>query len=462
MVFKVNNYNKTAIKRLEPGQKTNVFPIYVIFLTLLLIPVAFYWRHDLFFLWDDWTELDFISHNKFTNYLVMPNGEIFFPFFHLVFYVLVKFVGEYHGFFVLVNCLGTGVAAFLIFLFFRNHLNSNLALLLSLLYAGSAVHPAIAWNAFYLCYILCLIFFMAALLLSDSYIRSPSYKALWGIGLFAWLSIHSHNYTLLALLVLPLYVFFMGGSGARRKALALAGVLGLILLGFVGEYLTFAGIKSTAFFNPDGLTKVPDYTFLTFWFCGAFLSPVYFLFGGHFQVPLLSVILGNLGLVICLLVIGGMGTPRERCLGLWALLLNALPFLMVSLGRYMFAYDYAFTARYVFFTLVGAMLLVGLTWTILARRLPAGIGLRLTAYAIVAVMLSGQILSMPFWQKGYLHLSRQASECYQTPDRFAQDGMFIVNPLHLLGENQVNAIRQFLKNDTGLRVKAEENRRDEK
>ena len=396
----MKKYIKLAISRLGQGQKTEtVFPIYIIFLTLLLVPVAFYWRYDLFFLWDDWTELDFISHNNFTTYLVMPNGEIFFPFFHLIFYALVKIVGEYHGFFVLVNCLGTGVAAFLIYLFFRNHLSSNLALVLSLLYAGSAVHPAIAWNAFYLCYILCLIFFMAALLLTDSYIRSPSYSALWGIGIFAWLSIHSHNYTLLALLVLPIYVLFMGGVKAMRKALSLAGVLALLLLSFAWEYLTFAGIKSTTFFNQGVLSTVPDYTFFTFWICGAFLSPIYFLFGGHFQVPLLAVIFGNLLLGFCILVIWVMGTPLERRLGLWALLLNALPFLMVSLGRYMFAYDYAFTARYVFFTLVGAMLLVGITWTILSRRVPAGNFRRLLAFGIIAVMISGQIFTYAFLAK---------------------------------------------------------------
>src|SRR5665647_2848317 len=107
-----------------------------------------------------------------------------------------------------------------------------------------------------------------------------------------------------------------------------------------------------------------------------------------------------------------MGTPLERRLGLWALLLNALPFLMVSLGRYMFAYDYAFTARYVFFTLVGAMLLVGITWTILARKVPAGNFRRLLVFGIVAVMISGQIFTMPFWQKGYLHMSRKAFNCY--------------------------------------------------
>jgi hypothetical protein len=456
----LNKSIKIALSRLGYGEKTEtVIPIYIIFLTLLLVPVAFYWRHDLFFLWDDWTELDFISHHDFTNYLVMPNGEIFFPFFHLIFYALLNFVGEYHGFFVLVNCLGTGIAAFLIYLFFRNHLSSNLALVLSLLYAGSAVHSAIAWNAFYLCYILCLIFFMAALLLTNSYIRSSSYTALWGIGLCAWLSIHSHNYTLLALLVLPLYVIFMGGVKAMKKALALTGVIGIVLLGFAWEYLTFAGIKSTTFFNQSVLSAVPDYTFFTFWICGAFLSPVYFLFGGHFQVPLLPVILGNLLLGSCILVIWVMGTPVERRLGLWALLLNALPFLMVSLGRYMFAYEYAFTARYVFFTLVGAMLLAGLTWTILSRRVPAGNFRRRLASGVLAVMVAGQIFTMPFWQQGYLHMSRKALNCYQAEEGLTNDGVLLVNPQHPLEASQVSAIRQFLKNKVWLKVKTEENLR---
>jgi len=459
----LKKYIKLAISRLGYGQKTEtVFPIYIIFLTLLLVPAAFYWRYDLFFLWDDWTELDFIAHNNFTTYLVMPNGEIFFPFFHLIFYALLKFVGEYHGFFVLVNCLGTGVAAFLIYLFLRNHLSPNLALVLSLLYAGSAVHPAIAWNAFYLCYILCLIFFMAALLLADTYIKSPSYRALWGIGLCAWLSIHSHNYTILALLVLPLYVLFMGGAQAMRKALSLAGVIGLVLLSFAWEYLTFAGIKSTTFFNQSVLSTVPDYTFFTFWFCGAFLSPVYFLFGGHFQVPLLTVIIGTLLLSFCILVIWVMGTPLERRLGLWALLLNALPFLMVSLGRYTFAYEYAFTARYIFFTLVGGMLLAGITWTILARRVPAGNFSRLLACGIIAVMISGQIFTMPFWQLGYLHMSRKALNCYQAGEGLINDGLLLVNPQHPLGASQVSAIRQFLKNEVWLKVKSEENWRANK
>jgi hypothetical protein len=233
-------------------------------------------------------------------------------------------------------------------------------------------------------------------------------------------------------------------------------------LSFAWEYLAFAGIRSTTFFNHSVLSTVPDYTFFTFWVCGAFLSPVYFLFGGHFQVPLVAVILGILLLGFFILVIWVMGTPLERRLGLWALMLNALPFLMVSLGRYTFAYDYAFMARYVFFTLVGAMLLAGITWTILARRVPAGNFSRLLAIGIVAVMISGQIFSMPVWQKGYLHMSRKALNCYQAAECLVNDGVLLVNPQHPLAASQVSAIRQFLKNEVWLRDKTEENWRANK
>jgi hypothetical protein len=440
----------------EEQERENRFSLQIIFLALLVVPVAFYWRHDLFFLWDDWTELDLISHNNFINYLFLPNGEIFFPFFHLIFYILIKIVGENHGFFVFVNCLGAGLTAFLIYLFFRNHFSNNLAILFSILFAGSAVQPAIVWNAFYLCYILSLIFFMAALLLTNSYIRSSSYLKLLPIGLFAWLSIHSHNYTLLALIALPLYVLFMDEDKSLRKALSLAGVLGLVLLVFAWEYLVFAGINSTTFFNQGVLSTVPDLTFIAFWICGAFLSPVYFLFWGHFQLPIWAVIFGTLILGLCMLVIMVKGTPGERRLGLWALLLNALPFIMVSLGRYTFSYDYAFTARYVFFTLVGAMLLVGISWTIISRRVPAGISLRLISYAIVIVMIAGQVLSMPLWQKGYLQLSRKASDYYQAANCMANDGMLLVNPRHPLGTSQINTIRQFFNNEVWLKVKGKE------
>lgn len=428
----------------EPKSVT-AWPISFVLLVLLLIPVAFYWRHDVFFLFDDWTGLDFISKYSLTNYLVMPDGEIFFPIFHFVYYLLIKVVGENHGLLVLVNCLGTGFAAFLIYLFLLRNYNNNIALIFSMLYAGSAVQPAIVWNAFYLCYILCLIFFMAALLLTDSYLRSSSNVTLFLIGLFSWLSIHSHNYTILALLVLPLYVLFKGGRQALRQSLYLTGILSIVLLSFAVEYLIFAGIKSTTFFNRSLLTTWPNYSLLTFWLCGAFLSPLYFLFWGYFNYPIGAVIFGSLLLGSCVMVIWLKGTSLERRMAIWALLLNALPFFMVSLGRYSFTFDYAFTARYVFFTLLGAIILLCTTWTVLKRNISTKFMQRLVAGGVIFVIISGQIVSMPFWQKGYLMLNHVALDYYKAPDKFKGNKMAIFNPLHPLGPNQMKAIQNDLE-----------------
>ena len=132
-------------------------------LVLLALPVLIFWRPVFFYILDDWTALIQMAERPFAQYLVTPDGEQWFPFFHLIFYGLVQMAGERYYLLVLVNCLGTGVNAFLVFLFFRRHLSYGLALTLSALYAAAAVHHAIAWNAFYVGYLLSLGFFLGAL-----------------------------------------------------------------------------------------------------------------------------------------------------------------------------------------------------------------------------------------------------------------------------------------------------------
>ena len=134
------------------------FSLFWVGFLLLAVPLAFYFRTDLFYLWDDWTELDLLTHKSFWQYLITPDGEIYFPFFHLIFYGLVKIAREKYWILVLVNCLGTGTAAYLLYLFLQRHFSVYLSLTFSLLYAGSALHQVTVWNAFYLCYILSLIF----------------------------------------------------------------------------------------------------------------------------------------------------------------------------------------------------------------------------------------------------------------------------------------------------------------
>ncbi len=212
------------------------------------MPVLLFWRPGFFYILDDWTALLQMAEHPFGEYLLVPDGEQWFPFFHLVYYGLVRLTGEHYTFLVLVNCLGTGVNAFLVYLFFRRHLDPGLALTLSALYAGAAVHHAIAWNAFYLGYLLSLGFFLGALLLTDAYLRTGGGTRLGGIWLCALLSLLSHNYPLVGLLALPLYVLLVGGDCGRKFWALAATVLGVYVIFALG-YVSFAGVRAAASHN---------------------------------------------------------------------------------------------------------------------------------------------------------------------------------------------------------------------
>jgi hypothetical protein len=125
-------------------------------------------------------------------------------------------------------------------------------------------------------------------------------------------------------------------------------------------------------------------------------------------------------------------------------LLNAIPFLLNSVGRYTFSFEYALSARYVFFTLFGTLLIVGATLSILWIKISVGAWPRLLPVIILVLIILGQIFTTPFWQKDYLRLSRLAFECYQKPERFSDAGPFIANPYHPVGPNQISGIKKFL------------------
>jgi hypothetical protein len=164
---------------------------FLILLLLLSLPLIIFWKPIFFYMLDDWTALIAMVQYPFGQYLVTPDGEQWFPFFHLLYYGLVKIAGMHYSILVLINCLGTGVNAFLVYCFFRRHWAPGLALSLSIVYVMAALHHAIAWNAFYFGYALSLGMFLGALLLTDSYMHTPTKRKLWGIGLCAILSILS-------------------------------------------------------------------------------------------------------------------------------------------------------------------------------------------------------------------------------------------------------------------------------
>jgi hypothetical protein len=398
---------------------------FLAFLVLLALPVIIFWRSTFFYILDDWTALIQMAELPFGQYLVTPDGEQWFPFFHLLYYGLVQIAGERYSLLVLINCLGTGVNAFLVYNFFRRHWEPGLAFTLSLLYAIAAAHHAITWNAFYFGYLMSLAFFLGALLITDRYLHQPSGAKLWGIGVCAALSILSHNYPLAGLMALPLYLLILGGKDSRRLFWKVTAVIGAVYLIFLIGYLSFAGLPAAASHNRGIFAGLPGPAYFLHILCGAFLSPFFYLFWGHYHFPILAYIAGVALLTLSLAAIWHWGGMAEKRLAQWALLANLLPFFLVSLTRYQRSVSQAFVSRYDIFTLIGALLLVGMAWRLLAARMPQRRWARILAGVILAVMVGGQLFSLPLWRAKYLEMSRTARKCYTLLNRGRESGRTI-------------------------------------
>jgi hypothetical protein len=430
----------------------------LVLLILLAVPVVIFWRPVFFYILDDWTALIQMTEHPFGQYLVIPDGEQWFPFFHLLYYGLVKIAGENYSLLVLINCLGTGVNAFLLYIFFQRHWESGLAFTLSLLYAMAAVHHATAWNAFYFGYLASLGFFLGALLLTDRYLNAPSGGKLWGIGLCAALSILSHNYPLLGLAALPLYILLMGKKVSWGPFWAVAGVVGLVCLLFAIGYFRFAGLHAAASRNFQVFASLPGPAYLAHLLCGALISPFLYLFWGHYHFPIPAYIAGVGLLTACVAAIWLWGKKADKRLALWALSANVLPFFLVSLTRYQRSVSQAFVARYDIFTLIGALLLIGIAWRLLAPRLPSRRWAGALGGAVLAAMVWGQFASLPIWTAKFQEMSQLARKCYValnhgtpapqsiTPEEFRK---FCPDAYPTITPGQAGAIRRLLRGGPG-------------
>ncbi len=181
---------------------------------------------------------------------------------------------------------------------------------------------------------------------------------------------------------------------------------------FTLGYLSFAGARAAASQNSQVFAGLPGPDYLVHLFFGAVLAPFFYLFWGHYHFPVYAYVAGITLLAASLAAIWRWGKAPPRRLALWALLTNALPFLLISLTRYQRSLDQAFVARYGIFTLIGALLLIGTAWRLLAPRLPQGRRWRLLPLALLAVMAAGQILGLPRWTEKYQEISRAARTCY--------------------------------------------------
>jgi hypothetical protein len=133
--------------------------------------------------------------------------------------------------------------------------------------------------------------------------------------------------------------------------------------------------------------------------------------------------------------------------------INFLPFLLVGLARYKLGLFSAGAHRYAIFTLVGALLLAGTAWDILARKWLSQFWTRLLALALLALMIGGQFEALPRVQKLYDKGSKAARLCYQqlnlsgeiSPPQEGKPPLFCPEAHPFLTRDQAVAIRRFLE-----------------
>jgi hypothetical protein len=426
-----------------------------IFAVLIAVPVAVFLRPGFFFISDDWTALLQMARNTFWNYVNLADGELWFPTFHLVYFSMIKVFGETYSLMLLLSCMATGINAFLIFLFLRRHWPDGTSLAFSLLYAMASVHKQSAWTAYFINYEISMGFLLGALVLTDRYIRSPSFLLLVWIGLCEWFSITAHNFSLLSASAIPLYALLAGGERNRREFWRLAFATGIIYLLFTIGYLIYAGKAGASSQNHEILSSLPGPAFLVYWFYGSFLHPICYLFGGGLG-PVVTAVVGAILLVASLFLIFFRGKREEKRLALWSLLFNALPFILVSLARYKTSLIQAGNPRYGIFTLVGAIILMVTAWRIVARNIRLELLNRVLPVLFLLVLFTGQGLNVLLSEPHFRNKAATALRCYRELDAGVtaaecaggDNRKFCTDEVHpFLTWNQAMAIRNLLKNN---------------
>jgi hypothetical protein len=435
-------------------QNQNVIQLGILLL-FLVIPIILFWRRDLFFILDDWSLLHLMVGNNLWVFSRMADGDVFMPVTRFIYYTLIHLFSVHYGWLILVNCLLTGLNGFLLYLIFKSHFKPNLALALSILYVVAAVHSATAQMAFYICAILCLGFFLLSLLFTQIYVRRPSNLSLLGIGLFAWLSVNSWNFSLLGIWTLPIYAALFWGTGAKRNLFWLTAVIGLVFLCFTAEYFIFNGLAGAKSHNPKLFSQFFSFSYFTHWAVGSFLAPLVFLLNIEYS-RVAKVVMGLVIFISTVGLIMWAGNLSEKKLCLWALVVNALPFLLVSLARHHFHFGQAFSDRYGIFTIIGALLISGTTWQIIADKLPARLSTQVVLpLVILAVMIWGQVHTIPKTSRIYIELSHEAKSRYDNlRDDEVRAKLSVVAEKNRLffNQNQPTPVHPFLNNGHAVSI----------
>lgn len=337
-------------------------------LILLFLPLAVFWRPHFFFLFDDWTELFHIAQSGFIHYALSPNGEIWFPLFRIIFYGLVKIIGEHYGVFIALNCMLLGVNSLLFNAIVRRHVNSRIAGALSVVFVISSANSVIVWNAFYLCYLLSLMFFFIAWLCVIDFLKQDAGRSPYSLFVTCLASLLCHPYLLLAFCVFPLYAIVLDHRAYFRKAIKIGVLVSAALATYTIAYLLQNSIQIVSFAAPDATGTFNIFNYLAHLFYGAVLSPFTQLNFIPDQAAVRSFALMAGGVLFaCLVAVSFFCNAPEKSLAFSGICINVFSFALVSLERHQLFLQQALSTRYGFFSIIGLLLVFGALWNALLR-----------------------------------------------------------------------------------------------
>jgi hypothetical protein len=269
----------------------------------------------------------------------------------------------------------------------------------------------------------------------------------------------------MAIGAVSLYSLTVGAEDKRRVFWPLAAVIAVIYLGFAVGYLTFAGVGAATSQNEQLFSGLPSLNYYLFVFCGAFLAPFFHLFRldiSYLLSPFLGAGLEYAGLFIpalffCVVTVGLImlkGNPREKRLCLWILMVNLLPFLLVSAVRYKMSMVQAVNTTYGVFTLMGALLMAGTAWGIFLRNMPRHPRAFLLSLPLLGLIIFAQVAAMVHRQRVYKEKSAVTLACYRnlppTDNLDPAEAQKQFSPdENLVNVSQAIAIRQFLEGKNG-------------
>lgn len=355
---------------------------------LVAAPVLHFWRGSFFYIRDDYTALCQMATETFLGYVNAADAEQWFPVFHVVYYALVGLFASRYDILLLVNCLLTGVCAFLLYRLFRRYWSWRVSVLLALLYAVSEVHAPVVWHSYNICYGLALLFYLLGLLAADAYVRRPGPARLVLCGLLAGAAILSHSYAIMAIASFPLYGLVLGGERRWSRFVRLGGAVLCVYILFALGYMRFAGMGA-AHSQAEGPIRVGWRT-IRFLAAGALSRPVE-IFSGDPRSFMGVVGIAMVFLVACMCLLLLLSERGERRVGLGGTLL-VLGYWLLGVVRPLWKYpgEVFYAGRYSSWAAFGSLraytILVGvvaLAWLIQDARSHRGDVRRSCANAVL-------------------------------------------------------------------------------